>query len=308
MRGEHEFQVPPLDLSAAAALFETRSETAEHDPALIAEICSQLDGLPLAVELAAARTKHLALPALASQLNNRLGLLTGGPIDLPLRQQAIRETVAWSHDLLKKSERILFRRLAAYSGGWTLASLEAVCDTPEPLSVISGLIEQSLVSLTGQGVEARYGMLDVIQEYAAERLLEAKEIDSTAQRHALYHLELAEEGEAKLVGARQEEWYRRLDAERGNLRRAIAWALRCASQLPSGAIGATPANSPKDAAGPRRRSQCPAQLPRRCGQRHCGALHFWSIRRAITAGWPSSRRSVSTWPGRAETRWTFAMR
>ena len=226
VRGEHEFQVPPLDLSAAAALFETRSETAEHDPALIAEICSQLDGLPLAVELAAARTKHLALPALASQLNNRLGLLTGGPIDLPLRQQAIRETVAWSHDLLKKSERILFRRLAAYSGGWTLASLEAVCDTPEPLSVISGLIEQSLVSLTGQGVEARYGMLDVIQEYAAERLLEAKEIDSTAQRHALYHLELAEEGEAKLVGARQEEWYRRLDAERGNLRRAIAWALR----------------------------------------------------------------------------------
>jgi tetratricopeptide (TPR) repeat protein len=91
---------------------------------------------------------------------------------------------------------------------------------------MSGLIEQSLVSLTGQGAEARYGMLDVIQEYAAERLLEAAEIESTAQRHALYHLELAEEGEAKLVGAGQEEWYRRLDAERGNLRRAIAWALR----------------------------------------------------------------------------------
>ena len=226
VRGEHEFQVPPLDLSSAALLFETRAKTAEHDPALVAEICRQLDGLPLAIELAAARTKHLALPALASQLNNRLGLLTGGPIDLPPRQQAIRETVAWSHDLLKKSERVLFRRLAAYSGGWTLASLEAVCDTPEPLSVISGLIEQSLVSLTGQGVEARYGMLDVIQEYAAERLLEAAEMDSTVRRQALYHLELAEEGEAKLVRASQEEWYRRLDAERGNLRRAIAWALR----------------------------------------------------------------------------------
>ena len=226
VRGEHELQVPPLDLSSAATLFETRAEGAGHDPALILEICRHLDGLPLAIELAAARTKHLALPALASQLNNRLGLLTGGPIDLPLRQQAIRETVAWSHDLLEEPERVLFRRLAAFSGGWTLASVEVVCDMREPLAVMSGLIEQSLVRLTWQGVEARYGMLDVIQEYAAERLLEAVETDSTARRHAIYNLELAEEAEAKLVGAGQEEWYRRLDAERGNLRRAIAWALQ----------------------------------------------------------------------------------
>ena len=233
VRGEHEFEVPPLDLSTAAALFETRAEATGHDPDLVLEICRQLDGLPLAIELAAARTKHLALPALASQLNNRLRLLTGGPIDLPLRQQAIRETVAWSHDLLKEPERVLFRRLAAFSGGWTLASAEVVCDIPDPLAVMSGLIEQSLVRLAGQGVEARYDMLDVIQEYAAERLQQAAEAESTAQRHALYHLELAEEAETNLVAARQEEWTRRLDVERGNLRRAMAWALQQTDNVPA---------------------------------------------------------------------------
>jgi predicted ATPase/transcriptional regulator with XRE-family HTH domain len=226
VRGEREFELPPLDLSTASALFETRAEATGHDPDLVLEICRQLDGLPLAIELAAARTKHLSLPALAGQLNNRLGLLTGGPVDLPRRQQAIRQTVTWSHDLLTEAERVLFRRLAVFSGGWTLASAEIVCNMPETLAVISGLIEQSLVRLIGHGVESRYVMFDVIQEYAAERLLDAGETDSTAQRHARYHLELAEEGEAQLVGARQEEWYRRLDTERGNLRRAIVWAVQ----------------------------------------------------------------------------------
>jgi len=226
VRGEREFQVPPLNLSWAAALFETRAEATGHDRDLVREICRQLDGLPLAIELAAARTKHLALPALASQLKNRLGLLTGGPVDLPLRQQAIGETVAWSHDLLTEPERVLFRRLAVFSGGWTLESAEVVCNMPEPLAVNSGLIEQSLVRLIGHGVESRYAMFDVIQEYAVERLLQEGETEETVRRHALYHLGLAEEGEAKLVGASQAEWYQRLDAERGNLRRAIAWALQ----------------------------------------------------------------------------------
>ena len=227
VRGEHEFQVPPLDLTSATALFEARAPAIGHDPHLVLEICRQLDGLPLAIELAAARTKHLALPALASQLNNRLGLLTGGPIDLPLRQQAIRETVAWSHDLLKEPERVLFRRLAAFSGGSTVASVGAVSDTcHEPLTLLSGLIEQSLVNLIRHEYEARYVMLDVIHEYAAERLQEAGETDSIVRRHAHCYLQLVEEGEAKLVGAHQEEWFSRLDAERGNLRRAIAWALQ----------------------------------------------------------------------------------
>jgi len=226
VRGEHEFVLPPLDLSSAVALFETRAAATGHDPELVLKICRQLDGLPLAIELAAARTEHLALPALASQLNNRLGLLTGGPIDLPPRQQAIRATVAWSHDLLAERERVLFRRLATFSGGWTLDALGVVSDMQEPLTVLSGLIDQSLVRKIGHGREARYDMLDVIQDYAAERLLQAGETDSIARRHAVYHLQLAEEGEAKLVGAQQAEWFSRLDAERGNLRRAIAWSLQ----------------------------------------------------------------------------------
>jgi predicted ATPase len=225
LRGEYEVPVPPLDLNSSAALFADRAVAIGDDREVVLEICRQLDGLPLAIELAAARAKHLPLPALAAQLNHRLRLLTDGPLDLPLRQRAIRETVAWSHDLLTAPERVLFRRLAIFSGGWSLASAEAVCDVREPLPVISTLVDHSLVVLVGNHAEARYEMLDVIREYAAERLLEAGETDSTAGRHALHHLRVAEEGEANLVGSRQDAWSRRLDVERGNLRRAIAWAI-----------------------------------------------------------------------------------
>ena len=225
LRGEYEFPVPPLDLNSAAALFADRAGAIGDDPEVVLDICRQLDGLPLAIELAAARVKHLPLPALAGQLNDRLRLLTGGPVDLPLRQRAIRETVAWSHDLLSEPERELFRRLAVFSGGWSLASAEEVCGVREPLAMVSSLVDHSLVVLMGNGAEPRFDMLDVIREYAAERLVEAGETASTARRHALHHLELAEEGEANLVGARQEEWSQRLDLERGNLRRAIGWAI-----------------------------------------------------------------------------------
>jgi predicted ATPase/DNA-binding XRE family transcriptional regulator len=225
LRGEYEFPVPPLDLNSAAALFADRAGAIGDDQEVVLDICRQLDGLPLAIELAAARVKHLPLRALAGQLNHRLGLLTEGARDLPLRQRAIRETVAWSHDLLIEPERKLFRRLAIFSGGWSLASAEAICGVQEPLGVISALVDQSLVVLVKGHSEARYDMLDVIREYAAERLLEAGEAESTARGHALHYLEVAREGEANLVGARQEEWSRRLDLERGNLRRAIAWSI-----------------------------------------------------------------------------------
>jgi len=231
LRGEYEFPVSPLDLNSAAALFADRAGAIGDDPKVVLDICRQLDGLPLAIELAAARVKHLPLPALAAQLNHRLRLLTDGPLDLPLRQRAIRETVAWSHDLLTAPEGALFRRLAIFSGGWSLASAEVVCDVREPLAVISTLVDQSLVMLVGNHAEARYDMLDVVREYAAERLLQAGEHESTARRHALHHLELAEEGEANLVGSRQEGWSQRLDLERGNLRRAIAWSIEHADNV-----------------------------------------------------------------------------
>ncbi len=225
LRGEHEFPMAPLDLPAAAALFTDRAGPFTDDPDLVLEICRRLDCLPLAIELAAARVKHLPLAALAGQLSDRLALLTEGPVDLPLRQRAIRETVAWSHELLTTPEHELFRRLAVFSGGWTLASASAVCGVGDPLAVVSGLVDQSLVRLEGTEAEARYDMLDVVREYATERLREAGESESSARRHALYHLELAEEGELNLVGAGQEEWSRTLDLERGNLRRSLAWAL-----------------------------------------------------------------------------------
>jgi tetratricopeptide (TPR) repeat protein len=198
---------------------------------VVLSICQQLDGLPLAIELAAARVKHLPLPALAAQLQRRLQLPTDGPLDLPLRQRAIRETVAWSHDLLTENERKFFRRLGIFAGGWTLAAAAAVCEREDALSLVSELVEHSLVVLAGGGAEPRYDMLDVVREYAAERLQDSGEASSTARRHALHHLELAESGEAQLVGPRQEEWARRLDVERGNLRRAMAWSIERADNL-----------------------------------------------------------------------------
>lgn len=231
VRSEYEFPVPPLDLKSAAVLFADRAGAIRDDPEVVLSICRQLDGLPLAIELAAARVKHLPLPALAAQLNHRLGLLTDGPLDLPLRQRTIRETVAWSHDLLTEPERELFRRLAIFSGGWSLASAEAVCAVREPLALVSSLVDQSLVVLVANQTEARYDMLDVIREYAAERLLEAGEAELTARRHALHHLELAEEGVANMVGAGQEDWSRLLDLERGNLRSAIAWSIEHADNV-----------------------------------------------------------------------------
>jgi predicted ATPase/DNA-binding XRE family transcriptional regulator len=225
LRGEHEFPVPPLDLKSATELFSERAGKIGNELEAVIDICRQLDGLPLAIELAAARVKHLPLPALAGQLNHRLHLLTGGPIDLPPRQRAIRETVAWSHDLLTEPERLLFRRLATFSGGWSLGSAEAVCGVDDALAMVSSLVDQSLVGLAGNHPEPRFDMLDVIREYADERLVEAGEVESTARRHALHYLELTEEGEANLVGAGQDEWSRQLDIERGNLRRAIAWSI-----------------------------------------------------------------------------------
>jgi predicted ATPase len=225
LRGEHELPVPPIDLNAAVALFADRAATNAEDREVVEDICRKLDGLPLAIELAAARAKHLPLRALADQLSRRLNLLSDGPADLPRRHRAIAETVAWSHDLLSAPERALYHRLAVFSGGWSLESAKAVCDVEDALAGISALVDHSLAVLIGDQAAARYDMLDVIREYAAERLVESGQAEATARAHALHYLEVAEAGEANLVGARQDEWARRLDLERGNLRSAIAWSI-----------------------------------------------------------------------------------
>ena len=250
LRGEHEFAVPPLELPPeigeappvailewpATALFWERTRAVRQDleldqetALLVVEICRKLDGLPLAIELAAARVKHLPLAAVRDQLDHRLQLLVGGPLDLPLRQRAIRDTVAWSHDLLGVREQTLLRRLSVFAGGWSLDPVESVCgpvdEVGEALAGISTLVDQSLVVLDRNRRDARYDMLDVVREYAAARLFEAAETEQIMRRHALHYLTLSEEAEGHLVRAGHEVWFRRLDVERANLRRGIAWTI-----------------------------------------------------------------------------------
>jgi predicted ATPase/DNA-binding XRE family transcriptional regulator len=250
LRGEQQFPVPPLELPGetdevspqrlarwpATALFWERALAVRPDLALdapaaavVAEICRKLDGLPLAIELAAARVRHLPLTAVRDQLTDRLRLLVGGTVDLPQRQRTIRDTVAWSHDLLGQGQAKLFRRLSVFSGGWDLDAAERVCGCPgeigDMLEGISALVDQSLVILDRAHPQGRYEMLDVVREYAGQRLAQAGEADKTSRRHALHYLALAEEAEPNLVQAGHQEWFRRLDTERANLRRAITWAI-----------------------------------------------------------------------------------
>ena len=250
LRGEHEFPVPPLELPSATAavspddiarwpataLFWERAravlpdlELDDRNAVLVADICQKLDGLPLAIELAAARVKHLPLAAVRDQLEDRLQLLVGGPLDLPLRQRAIRDTVAWSHDLLGEEVVRLFRRLSVFSGGWSLPAVESVSgargEVGEALDGVSSLVDQSLVVLDRNHASARYKMLDVVREYAAQELHKAGETEEMGRRHALYYLALSEEAGPNLVRAGHQEWFVRLDVERSNLRRAMAWAI-----------------------------------------------------------------------------------
>jgi predicted ATPase/DNA-binding XRE family transcriptional regulator len=250
VRGEQQFPVPPLELPAetgaaspqqlarwpATALFWERARAVRPDleldtPAasLVVDVCRELDGLPLAIELAAARVRHLPLTEIRHQLGNRLQLLVGGPLDLPRRQRTIRDTVAWSHDLLEPQQAKLFRRLSVFSGGWNLASAGAVCGPAEEigdcLEGMSALVDQNLVVLEGDHAEARYSMLDLIREYAAQQLAEAGEAADTSRRHALHYLSLAEEAGPSLVRAGHRDQFQRLDTDRGNLRRAMAWTI-----------------------------------------------------------------------------------
>src|SRR6266536_2834353 len=250
LRGEREFPVLPLDLPSAirnaqpediarwpaTALFWERAQAVRPDldldagtATLIVDVCRKLDGLPLAIELAAARVKPLPLAAILEQLEHRLRLLVGGPLDLPLRQRAIRDTVGWSHDLLGPREQALFRRLSVFAGGWSLDAITSVAgsagDTGDPLSGISALVDQSLVVLERNRPDARYDMLDVVREYATARLSDAGETDEVERRHALHYLVQAEAAEPHLVRSGHRDWFRRLDVDRGNLRRGMAWSI-----------------------------------------------------------------------------------
>jgi predicted ATPase/class 3 adenylate cyclase/DNA-binding CsgD family transcriptional regulator len=265
LSGEHEFAVPPLALPeprylppaemlsqyAAVALFIERAQAVKPDfvitndnaPA-VAEICSRLDGLPLAIELAAARSKLLSPPALLARLTSRLQMLTGGPRDLPARQQTLRSTIEWSYNLLATDEQALFRRLAVFVGGCTLDAVEAVYhvdawrleigDVPpaatfqSPFALLDGLaalVDQSLVHQGEQADgEPRFVMLETIREYALERLVASGEAAITRQLHAHFFLGLAQAAEPQLTTGKQRLWLERLEQEHDNLRAALAWS------------------------------------------------------------------------------------
>jgi predicted ATPase/serine/threonine protein kinase len=249
--GEHEFPVPPLALPdpksippievlsrlPAIELFVERAQAVKHQFALtkenaptVAAICSRLDGLPLAIELAAARIKLLSPSAMLTRLESRLSLLTGGARDLPTRQQTLRNTVEWSYGLLNDAEQTLLRRFSVFTGGCTLEASEAVCDTKGDLGLdvldgMASLVDKSLAQQVEQvDQETRFIMLSAIREYALERLAESNDESATRRAHAAYYLVLAEEGAADI--AAQPEWLDRYEVEHDNFRLAIDYLIK----------------------------------------------------------------------------------
>ena len=261
LAGEQEFPLAPLpapapgsqrplaDLAAtpAVALFLARAAAArptftltEANAPAVAEICRRLDGLPLAIELAAARVKVLSVEALAARLSGRLQLLTAGARDLPRRQQTLRDAIAWSYDLLTAEEQSLFRRLAVFAGGATLDAIEDVIAAPgagdpiDALEATASLVDHSLLvreegaaprTPAASGPEPRFRMLETIREYALERLEASGEADTARDAHVAYFLRLAEESAEREYSREEPARFQRLEPELDNVRAALGWLL-----------------------------------------------------------------------------------
>jgi predicted ATPase/DNA-binding SARP family transcriptional activator len=232
LSGEHVFPVAPLDDAAASELFERRAQalhptfrvTSENE-AVVREICARVDGLPLAIELAAARVRTLAPEELLTRLGERLSLLTGGPRDAPARQQTLRETLDWSYELLGDDERQFLARLSVFPAGATLAAAVAVClpggDQGEALDLVERLLDASMVVTHEHVTGTRYTLLETVRQYAADRL-PTLDAEATDERHALWALDLAETAESELSGEGQTQWFATLDAEHDSTRAALA--------------------------------------------------------------------------------------
>lgn len=250
VRGEREFAVPPLGLPTMAHWLDTNellrfpavelflqraraiNPTFALTPAsapVIAAICVRLDGLPLALELAAAHLKTLGPQALLDRLNRSLAVLTHGATDLPERQQTMRRAIAWSYDLLHEAEQQLFRHLAVFDGGWTLEMVDAVCgDGDDVLAPLEALVNSSLVAEEMDlEHEPRFRLLELIREYAWELVEAASEADDLRRRHAAHFAEIAENAASKLFGSESIAGHALLMREQGNLRAAMRWAHEC---------------------------------------------------------------------------------
>jgi predicted ATPase len=225
----------------AVRLFVMRAQDAHPtfslstaNAAAVAAICARLDGLPLAIELAAARSHHLVPSALLKRLDGSLALLSGGPRNLPQRQQTLHETIAWSYGLLDQQGQALFRRVSIFVGGCTVEAAEAVCVAPEGLPALGGdvllglsaLADQSLlVVVEGPEGEPRFRMLETVRVFGREKLHEAGEQEALASAHAAWCLALAEQAMPALQGPEQDMWLARLEQEHDNLRAALRWAV-----------------------------------------------------------------------------------
>jgi predicted ATPase/DNA-binding CsgD family transcriptional regulator len=297
IRGEHELPLPPLAVPdprklpppdelatvPAIALFLDRAQSVRPDLSLdsenaaaIAEIVARLDGLPLAIELAAARIKLLPPNAMLPRMANRLNLLTGGARDLPARLQTMRNAIAWSYDLLSPSEQCHFRRLSVFVRGFTLEAAEEVAlggdDTPETdvLEGVASLVDHSLFrQVEGPDGEARFLMLETIREFASEQLSLSSEEDTYRARHAHYYAKLAGDAEQGLVGPEQGIWLNRLEAEHDNFRAALTWTIE--------------------------------REPGPAAQQFAGALlRFWEIRGYLSEGRSWLERALATAPDKAD--------
>ena len=301
LRGEHQFAVLPLALPdlkrlpddrslahvPAVNLFIQRAQALKSDfqvtmdtAATIVEICIRLDGLPLAIELAAARITLFPPQALLARLDRRLHVLTGGARDLPERQRTLRNTITWSYNLLDTAEQQLFRCLSVFVGGCTLEAAEAVCGATENASAdlagsmldgVASLINKSLVQQTAQeGEQSRFVMLETIREYGLEVLASGEEAEATREAHAAYYLALAEQAEPELSGPQQLMWFERLEREHDNLRAALSWFLEQSSDGQS----------------------------RELALRLSGALsQFWEIRGYVSEGRQWLERALDESPG-----------
>lgn len=227
----YETRLPELTAYPAMKLFALRAKAIRPDFAIrngqmargAAEVCRRLDGLPLAIELAAARTSVLSPAALAGQLATSLDVLGEGPRDLPARQRTLRAAIDWSYSLLAEPARLLFARMAVFHGGGSTESVTAI-GGPGALGALETLVEHSLVLAPDTHGERRFGMLETIREYARERLFALGEAEQARRRHARYFLALAQAAEPALQGSGQLEWLNRLDADRDNIAAARRWA------------------------------------------------------------------------------------
>jgi predicted ATPase/class 3 adenylate cyclase len=248
VRGEHEYFVPPLalpDLSelpaletltqfASVALFTQRAQAVKQDFRIttetaqtVAEICYRLEGLPLAIELAAARIKLLPPKAMLARLEKRLDFLTSSARDLPTRQRTLRDAIAWSYDLLNADEQKLFRQVSIFVGGCTFEAIEAVTEARSSLTLelLGSLLDKSLLREVEDRIgEPRFVMLELLREFGLEQLQADGEKEATCLRHAKFFLALAEEAETKLESSEQVDWINRMEEEHDNLRAALEWS------------------------------------------------------------------------------------